>query len=235
MRNLVVLENVVKSYRMGRVDVFALRGVDFSGNRGETIGIAGPSGSGKTTLLNIIAGVDRPTAGNVLVNGQNVAYLSDRELDVYRRDFIGYIFQFFNLVPTLSSLQNVELPMVVKGTNSRDSSEKARALLRLVDMEGRAAHLPAELSGGEQQRVAIAVALANDPPLVLADEPTGELDSETGGRVIDTLFSSVHKTNKTLIVVSHDAGLLRKCRRVLTLRNGRILARTDSMQEPGVS
>jgi len=227
------LENVVKSYHMGRVDVFALKGVDLSVRRGEIVGIAGPSGSGKTTLLNIIGGVDRPTAGNVFVDGQNIAHLSGHELDAYRRDSVGYVFQFFNLVPTLTAQQNVELPMVLKSTPSRNARERARELLRLVDMANRASHVPAELSGGEQQRVAIAVALANDPPLLLADEPTGELDSDTGERVIQTLFALARKTSKTMIVASHDAGMLQRCHRVLNLRDGRVASIRDRGQELG--
>lgn len=226
------LENVVKSYHMGRVDVFALKGVDLSVRRGETVGISGPSGSGKTTLLNIIAGVDRPTAGNVFVDGRNVADLSGRELAEYRRDSIGYVFQFFNLVPTLTTQQNVELPMVLAAKPSHQSSERARELLRLVEMEDRAAHVPAELSGGEQQRVAIAVALANDPPLLLADEPTGELDSQMGEQIIETLFLSARELKKTVIAASHDVGLLRRCGRILRLRDGHIISNHAGEQIP---
>lgn len=232
MTEFMSLENVVKSYHMGRVDVFALKGVDLSVRRGETVGISGPSGSGKTTLLNIIAGVDRPTAGNVFVDGRNVADLSGRELAEYRRDSIGYVFQFFNLVPTLTTQQNVELPMVLAAKPSHQSSERARELLRLVEMEDRAAHVPAELSGGEQQRVAIAVALANDPPLLLADEPTGELDSQMGEQIIETLFLSARELKKTVIAASHDVGLLRRCGRILRLRDGHIISNHAGEQIP---
>lgn len=232
MTEFIYLENVVKSYHMGRVDVFALKGVDLSVRRGETVGVAGPSGSGKTTLLNIIAGVDRPTAGNVFVDGRNVADLTGAALASYRRDSIGYIFQFFNLVPTLTARQNIELPMVLAAAPAHQSRERASELLRLVEMDDRANHVPAELSGGEQQRVAIAVALANDPPLLLADEPTGELDSEMGEQLIETLFTSARELNKTVVAASHDIGLLRQCERVLRLRDGRIVPNHVGEQTP---
>lgn len=232
MTEFIHLENVVKSYHMGRVDVFALKGVDLSVRRGETVGVAGPSGSGKTTLLNIIAGVDRPTAGNVFVDGRNVADLTGAALASYRRDSIGYIFQFFNLVPTLTARQNIELPMVLAAAPAHQSRERASELLRLVEMDDRANHVPAELSGGEQQRVAIAVALANDPPLLLADEPTGELDSEMGEQLIETLFTSARELNKTVVAASHDIGLLRQCERVLRLRDGRIVPNHVGEQTP---
>ncbi len=216
------MESVVKSYLMGDVEVFALRGVDLAIEPGQVLGITGPSGSGKTTLLNLLGGIDRPTAGNILVDGRNVARFSDRQLDDYRRDVVGYVFQFFNLVPTLSARENVELPMVLRGHASPKPLDRAAELLKVVGLEGRARHLPRELSGGEQQRVAIAVALANDPPILLADEPTGELDSESGQKIIELLLQVAREMKKTTLLASHDERILARCDRVVRLRDGRI-------------
>ncbi len=218
----VTLESVTKSYLMGRVEVFALRGIDLEIRRGAILAISGPSGSGKSTLLNIMGGIDRPTAGNVVVAGKYVARLEGRELDEYRRDTVGFIFQFFNLVPTLTALQNVELPLTINPL-ATDIEGRAQELLSSVGLSERTRHLPQELSGGEQQRVAIAVALANDPPLLLADEPTGELDSQTGERVISVLLETCRKLGKTAVIASHDSGVLSRCDYLLSLHDGKIL------------
>lgn len=228
MNPFITLESVVKSYLMGNIEVFALRGVDMEIEREEIVGITGPSGSGKTTLLNVIGGIDRPTAGNVMIDRKNVTLLRGRELDEYRRDSVGYIFQFFNLVPTLNAQQNVELPMILRPDLAPEAENRAWELLHLVGLQERARHLPRELSGGEQQRIAIAVALANDPPLLLADEPTGELDSQTGKMVVRLLMNVVRDLGKTAIIVSHDPRLLRGCSRIRSLRDGRVV-KTDNI------
>lgn len=228
MTSDITLESVTKSYPMGRLEVLALRGVDMIIDAGSLVGVVGPSGSGKTTLLNILGGVDPPTAGNVLVFGKNVARMAPRELDAYRRESVGYVFQFFNLVQTLTAEQNVKIPMLLRGLNRDRSAERAHGLLSDVGLEGRAMHLPSELSGGEQQRVAIAVALANNPPLLLADEPTGELDSRAGEHVIQLLHEVARKSGRTTIIASHDPRLIGRCDVVYSLLDGRISEHRDS-------
>lgn len=227
MSPTIRLESVTKSYLMGTVEVLALRGIDLEINRGRVIGLMGPSGSGKTTLLNVIGGIDRPTAGNVFVEGNNIGHLDGRELDSYRCRTVGFIFQFFNLVPTLTARQNVELPTVIGGRSDDEIEERSLELLQLVGLENRQNHFPNQLSGGEQQRTAIAVALANDPPLLLADEPTGELDASTGEHMIGLLTRISRDLTKTVVIASHDSRLLRQCDGVLHLRDGRIVEGGD--------
>lgn len=225
----VRLESITKSYVMGTVEVLALRGVDIEIDRGRILGLMGPSGSGKTTLLNIIGGIDRPTAGNIFVEGLNVGHLDGHELDSYRCRTIGFIFQFFNLVPNLTARQNVELPTVLAGKSRTEIEERSHKLLQLVGLENRRDHLPNQLSGGEQQRTAIAVALANDPPILLADEPTGELDAETGEQMIGVLTRISRDLTKTVVIASHDDRVLRRCDRVLHLRDGRVVESRDAI------
>ncbi len=228
MTSAVRIESVSKSYLAGSVEVFALRGIDLEIEGGSIVGIMGPSGSGKTTLLNILGGIDRPTAGNVFVDGTNVGRLDGRDLDTYRCTGVGSIFQFFNLVPSLTARQNVEVPMVVARNSDDEVEARASNLLELVGLRDRDRRLPSELSGGEQQRVAVAVALANDPPLLLADEPTGELDSEAGEQVIGLIVRLSRELHKTVVIATHDGRLLGECDTVWSLRDGRIEGRRDS-------
>jgi len=218
---LVRLERAEKVYRLGEVDVPALRGVDLTVERGASLAIMGPSGSGKSTLLHLLGLLDLPTAGRVLWDGQDVTRLRPGELAELRGRHIGFVFQTFNLVPTLTALENVELPLVFIGVPPRARRARAAELLERMGLEGRARHKPRQMSGGEQQRVAIARALAPDPELVLADEPTGNLDSATG-RDILALLGEFNRQGKTLILVTHDPDAAATTRHTLRLRDGRI-------------
>lgn len=219
----IATKDVIKVYRTGKSEVIALRGLDMQVADGELVAVQGPSGCGKTSLLNLIGGIDRPTAGRIEVNRSNLVDLSDAELVRYRLERVGFIFQFFNLVPTLSAEENVELPMRLAAKGSSSRAKRTKELLELVGMTKRAVHRPDELSGGEQQRIAIAVALANDPPLILADEPTGELDTKTGQEVLDLFRRLNQDLGKTLVVVTHDTRVAHIAHRVLDIQDGKIL------------
>jgi putative ABC transport system ATP-binding protein len=212
---------VAKSFD-GKRKVTALEGIDLQVVRGEMLSIVGASGSGKSTLLNLIGGLDRPTAGEIRIDGRAIASLSDDELTRLRRDKIGFIFQFFNLLPSLNCLENVALPLHLKGIPKKKTSERARELLELVQLGHRLDHLPDELSGGERQRVAIARALAFDPPIVLADEPTGNLDSHTGAEILKLIHDLHQRLGATVLIVTHDAGVAGSCPRTVTLCDGRL-------------
>ncbi|MDI9620014.1 MAG: ABC transporter ATP-binding protein [Candidatus Nezhaarchaeota archaeon] len=214
--------DVTKVYRRGRVEVQALRSVSLQVKRGEIVGIMGPSGSGKTTLLNIIGGLDKPSSGRVFVDGVEITSLDEGKLAGYRLKRIGFVFQSYNLLPTLTALENVELPMALAGLPKAKRRERALKLLRMVGLEARAYHMPEELSGGEQQRVAVARALANNPSLVLADEPTGDLDS-TSARGLMGLIEHLNRENRqTFIIVTHDPLVAERCSSVYHIRDGRI-------------
>jgi len=214
----VVVDRVIKVYESGGQRVPALREVSLTVSEGEIVAIMGPSGSGKTTLLNLIGGIDKPTAGSVVVFGREVSSMGEEELRKYRLETVGYVFQQFNLIPTLTALENVLLPMQLAG---RPNRERARRLLASVGLEGKEDRLPEQLSGGEQQRLAIAVALANDPPLIIADEPTGELDIATGERVVRLLLEQ-RDAGKTVVMTTHDPRVARMADRVILLEDGRI-------------
>ncbi|HEY3317189.1 MAG TPA: ABC transporter ATP-binding protein [Coriobacteriia bacterium] len=221
-RSLVVLEDVVKTYRMGEVEVTALNHTDLVLDRGEFVVILGPSGSGKTTLLNLIGGIDSPSEGHVVVDGEDISRYGQRELTLFRRRKVGFVFQFFNLIPTLTARENVDFALELTrrhdGHAKRDSSE----LLSKVGLGERFDHFPYQLSGGEQQRVAVARALAKDPALILGDEPTGNLDFRTGKLVLSALHE-VHVTaGTTIVVVTHNQPLAQIADRVLHIREGRI-------------
>ncbi len=222
----VVCEDLIKIYKTGKIEVVALRGLNLSVDRGELRAIVGPSGSGKSTLINIIGGITKPSAGRVYVDGINIVSLPEKELVKYRRTKVGIVFQFFNLVPTLTALENVELPMVLAGIPRSKRKERARELLRIVGLEERMHHKPSELSGGEQQRVAIAAALANDPPLILADEPTGELDSTTGMQIAKLFKELNRELGKTIIIVTHDLAVARLADRISRIVDGVITKTT---------
>lgn len=219
----IVIKDLIKVYKTGKSEVIALRGLDCTIKGGEVLAIMGPSGCGKTTLLNIIGGLDRPTAGSVNLDGENLIDLDDAGLVRHRREKVGIVFQFFNLVSTLTARENVELPMRLAGKKGEHMKKRTDELLKLVGMEARADHRPGELSGGEQQRVGLAVALANDPSILLADEPTGELDSKTGHQIL-LLFKQLRdQFGKTIIIVTHDQRVGQIADTVMTIVDGRIL------------
>jgi len=218
---MVVLEHVSKRFE-GKRQVVALDDVSLTVPKGEMVSIIGPSGSGKSTLLNLIGGLDRASAGDVRVDGASLSALSDDELTRVRRDKIGFVFQFFNLLPTLTCLENVGLPLHLRGWPRQKVGARARELLTLVQLSHRMEHLPEELSGGERQRVAIARALSVYPPIILADEPTGNLDTHTGVEILG-LIRDLHKTlNTTVVIVTHDMNVAESCSRTIMLRDGRI-------------
>jgi putative ABC transport system ATP-binding protein len=220
---VIQVENLAKIYRLGKVSIPALRGISFNVTKGEFLVVMGPSGSGKTTLLNLIGAIDKPTSGRILIEGRDITTLGEGELTKLRRHKIGFIFQFYNLIPALTALENVELPMLMAGVSRKDASKRAFQLLEMVGLTERVSHLPDELSGGEQQRVAIARALANKPSVILADEPTGDLDTKTGMEVVQILYDTSKKENATVIVVTHDPMITEKADRILHMRDGNII------------
>jgi putative ABC transport system ATP-binding protein len=219
---MIELDRVTKRFA-GKRQVTALDGVSLSVPQGEMVSVIGPSGSGKSTLLNLVGGLDRPTEGEVRVGGEALAQLSDDELTRVRRDKIGFIFQFFNLLPTLSCLENVGLPLHLRGWPRAKVQDRATELLHLVKLENRTHHLPDELSGGERQRVAIARALSIYPPILLADEPTGNLDTHTGADIL-TLIRDLHtRLGSTVLIVTHDMKVAQSCDRTIALRDGSVV------------
>ncbi|RLI20182.1 ABC transporter ATP-binding protein [Candidatus Bathyarchaeota archaeon] len=222
MKTIVELENVRKAYRMGKVIVPALRGVSFEVREGEFLAVLGPSGSGKSTLLHLIGCLDRPDEGKIIIDGLDVLKLSDEELAELRLRKIGFVFQFFNLLPRLTAIRNVELPLLIAGVSDKEARERAMEMLRLVGLEARVNHRPTELSGGEQQRVAIARALINNPKIVLADEPTGNLDTKSGWEIVQLMKRLNEEEGQTFIVVTHDPHIAETADRILYLRDGQI-------------
>lgn len=223
---LVELRNVTKIYRLGDEEIRALDGISLDIERGEFISIIGPSGSGKSTLMHILGCLDSPTSGTMKLDGTDIHDASPRELAAIRNRKIGFVFQFFNLLPKLNVLQNVELPMVYSGLPARARRDRALQALRLVEMENRARHRPMQLSGGQQQRAAIARALVNDPKIVFADEPTGNLDSHTG-EVILELFRKLSQEGRTIALVTHDPEIAAVTPRRIEIRDGRISRTVD--------
>ncbi len=222
MRSLLEVRDIKKTYRMGKVLVPALRGVSFDVKAGEFLTIFGPSGSGKSTLLHLMGCLDRPDEGEIFIEGTNVLKLSDDKLAELRLTKIGFVFQFFNLLPRMTAVQNVELPLTIAGVSEREAKEKAKEMLRLVGLEARLNHKPFELSGGEQQRVAIARALINDPKIVLADEPTGNLDTKTGWEIVQLMKKLNEEKGQTFIVVTHDPQIAETAHRIVHLKDGLI-------------
>jgi ABC-type lipoprotein export system ATPase subunit len=220
---LVMLKDVVKDYKMGSHTVRALDRVNLTIDRGVMAAIIGPSGSGKSTLLNILGALDRPTAGEVVIDGARLNGLPEAELTAYRRQKVGFVFQEYNLIPNLSALENVMLPLEFAGVSPKAAERRARELLEAVGLGHRAGHRPNRLSGGEQQRVAIARALANDPPFVLADEPTGNLDTATGEQIVHLLKEFVLTRGKTVVIVTHDATIVAEADVQLPLKDGKII------------
>jgi putative ABC transport system ATP-binding protein len=222
---VILLRGVSKTFE-GKRKVTALDGIDLSIAKGEMASLVGPSGSGKSTMLNLIGGLDRPSQGEVELDGEPLSKLSDDELTRVRRDKIGFIFQFFNLLPTLSCLENVSLPLHLRGWPRKKVEERARELLDTVKLGARVDHLPDELSGGERQRVAIARALSVYPPILLADEPTGNLDTHTGAEILKLIHDLHDRLGATVLVVTHDKTVAESCPRTIQLRDGRLFADT---------
>lgn len=218
---VIKTEGLTKVYEMGAEQVHALRGVDLQIKKGEYVAIMGPSGSGKSTLMNLIGCLDTPSSGNYWLAGRLVSELDDDELAYIRNKEIGFVFQTFNLLPRATALHNVELPLIYNGTPAEERMEKAKKALQRVDLTERMNHKPNELSGGQRQRVAIARALVNSPSIVLADEPTGNLDSKTGEEIMG-LFANLHQQGNTIILVTHEHDIARHAHRVIFIRDGRI-------------
>jgi putative ABC transport system ATP-binding protein len=216
----IAVKDLIKVYRLGKVEVQALRGLSMSVKEGEVVSIIGPSGSGKTTLLNIMGGLDTATAGSVLVGDTQVTALSTSQLIDYRRKTVGHIFQTLNLIPTLTAAENVELPMIALGVGRSKRKDRVKEMLEIVGLTPRANHKPDELSGGEQQRITMAAALANDAPVILADEPTGELDTTNVKIVVDYLVKISRELGKTIVMVTHDPNVARQGDRILRIEDG---------------
>ena len=220
INNVITIEAIKKSF----ADVSVLRGIDLQIKSGERVGLMGPSGSGKSTLLNCICGIETVDEGEIRVDGENLGKLTSRELERLRREKVGYVFQSFHLLPTLNAFENVEFSAQLANISQKERKERVNELLKLVGMEHRANHLPDSLSGGERQRVAIARALIHNPKLVLADEPTGSLDTETGSKVLDLLESLSDEFNVSLLLVTHDKASTRICDRVITMQDGLLIS-----------
>jgi len=218
---ILVMERLCKSYELGTMELKVLRDIALTINNGDYVAIMGPSGSGKSTLLNMIGCLDRPTSGDYWLGGQNVSLLDDDQLSLIRGARIGFIFQSFNLINQLNVVENIEVPMYYQGYSEHESVERAIELAKMVGLGDRLDHRPSELSGGQQQRVAIARSLANDPLIILADEPTGNLDSESGSEILKILVD-LHLQGKTLIVVTHDEGIAENAGRIVEIFDGRI-------------
>ena len=218
---LIETVDLWKSYVMGSEQIHALRGVSLAIERGEYVAIMGPSGSGKSTLMNLIGCLDTPSRGSYLLNGKQVSQMHDNELARIRNEEIGFVFQTFNLLPRATALKNVELPLVYAGVAAGDREERARRALEKVELAGRVNHRPNELSGGQRQRVAIARALVNNPSILLADEPTGNLDSKTGLEIMD-VFKRLHQGGNTIVLVTHEADVAAYALRTIFLRDGRV-------------
>lgn len=216
---VIETHDISKMYRMGTEEIHALRSVSITIQRGEYVAFMGPSGSGKSTLMNIVGCLDTPTGGNYILNGKDVSRMSDNQLADIRNKEIGFVFQTFNLLPRATSLDNVALPLIYAGFNKSDREDKAMQALRSVGLESRAKHRPNELSGGQRQRVAIARALVNDPSIILADEPTGNLDSKTSHEIMD-LFEALYVKGNTIIMVTHEEDIARYAHRIVRLRDG---------------
>jgi putative ABC transport system ATP-binding protein len=226
---LIETDDLWKTYQMGDEEIHALRGVSLRIERGEYVAIMGPSGSGKSTLMNLIGCLDTPSRGRYLLNGKEVSEMNDNELARIRNEEIGFVFQTFNLLPRATALHNVELPLVYAGVSKKTRIERAKGALEKVELTSRMHHRPNELSGGQRQRVAIARALVNNPSILLADEPTGNLDSKTGIEIM-ALFERLHGSGNTIVVVTHEADIAAQAHRVISLRDGEVAR--DVLQTP---
>jgi len=219
---MIELKDVSKSYHMGELDISALDRVSLSVRQGEIIAIMGPSGSGKSTLMNVLGCLDRPTNGTYTFESREISAMTDDELAHVRNAKIGFVFQFFNLLPRFTALKNVEMPLIYSGVPARQRTERAIPVLEMVGLKDRMGHKPTELSGGQQQRVAIARALVNHPPLLLADEPTGNLDSRSGAEILNILVD-LNKQGVTVMIVTHDHDVAARCKRIINLKDGQVV------------
>lgn len=232
---IVVMDAVEKTYNSGAVRTTALRGVSLRVPRGEMLAIMGPSGCGKTTLLNCLSGLDTIDCGRILIEGTDLALMSDNDKTTYRARRMGFVFQFYNLLPVLSAIENVELPLVVSGVASREARERALAALEQVGLSDWQAHRPAQLSGGQRQRVTIARALVNQPAIVWADEPTGDLDSKTADEIMALMQRLNVEQRQTFVIVTHDAGIGARCHRIVHMHDGRIVGEEFPRRECSLS
>ncbi|MEX1022703.1 MAG: ABC transporter ATP-binding protein [Dehalococcoidia bacterium] len=220
--DIIRVQNLVKTYSTGEVEVPALRGVDLDVPTGQMVAIMGPSGCGKTTLLNCVSGIDEPTAGTITIEGTDLGTMNDDRKTEYRARRMGFIFQFYNLLPVLSAAENVELPLLVSGTRPAEARDRAMAMLDRVGLTAWATHKPAQLSGGQRQRVTIARALVNNPAIVWADEPTGDLDSQTADEIMALMQGLNREQQQTFVIVTHDPGIAQRCHRIVHMRDGLI-------------
>jgi len=218
---IIETQDLWKTYVMGSEEIHALRGVDIAIDKGEYVAIMGPSGSGKSTLMNLIGCLDTPTKGSYLLNEKQVSQMNDNELARIRNEEIGFVFQTFNLLPRATALHNVELPLVYAGVPAKERQDRAKEALRRVELDNRMSHKPNELSGGQRQRVAVARALVNNPSILLADEPTGNLDSKTGVEIM-ALFERLHQTGNTIVLVTHEADIADHAHRIIHIRDGKV-------------
>ena len=219
---IIQVSNLVKTYHTGEVEVQALRGINIDVPAGEMLAIMGPSGCGKTTFLNCVSGIDDVTSGNVVIEGTDLASLNDDRKTEYRAKRMGFIFQFYNLLPVLSAVENVELPLLVSGTAPAEARRRAAAMLERVGLGAWSGHKPAQLSGGQRQRVTIARALVNDPAIIWADEPTGDLDSHTADDIMSLMQQLNRDQGQTFVIVTHDPGIAERCHRIVHMRDGLI-------------
>ncbi len=220
--NIIELQKVTKIYKLDEVEVVGVKDVDLKIKKGEFVCIMGPSGSGKSTLLHLIGCLDKPTYGKIFIDGIDVSKMTEDELAEIRKNKIGFVFQFFNLYPTLNALENVELPMIIAEKDKEYRRKRAIELLKIVGMEKFKDHFPSELSGGQRQKIAIARALANDPPIILADEPTGNLDSKSGKEVME-IFKKLHEEGKTIVVVTHNKEVAEYSERIIYMKDGKVI------------
>ena len=223
---LIQLDSITRTYSMGSVEVHALRGIDLAIEHNDYLAVMGPSGSGKSTLLNILGCLDRPSSGRFRLADRDVSQLSDLELSRVRNAFVGFVFQTFNLLPRATALNNVETPLIYAGVRTRERRHRAKLAIERVGLDDRMHHRPSELSGGERQRVAIARALVNEPSLILADEPTGNLDSATGEEIMQIL-DDLHEAGNTILLVTHENHVAKRAKRRILMRDGQILPKTD--------
>ncbi|MEZ4523332.1 MAG: ABC transporter ATP-binding protein [Thermomicrobiales bacterium] len=231
---IIEARQVTKTYNTGKITVPALSGVDLAVQRGEMVAIMGPSGCGKTTLLNCLSGLDTIDAGEIYINGVDPSLLSDDERTEFRAKKMGFIFQFYNLLPVLSAVENVELPLLVSGVRQKAAREKALAALEQVGLVEWAHHRPSELSGGQRQRVTIARALVNDPAIVWGDEPTGDLDSQNASEIMELMRELNRRNNQTFVLVTHDRNIGAACDRIIRMRDGQIVANDENHQPPRI-
>ncbi len=220
-KDVIVTQNISKTYGKPPLQVYALRETNLHIKQGDYIAIIGPSGSGKSTLMNLLGCLDKPSSGNIIIDGSDVSTLNENELARIRREKIGFIFQKYNLIPTLNALENVELSMGFAGVDSQTRTKKAQELLEMVELSKRLTHKPSEMSGGEQQRVAIARALSNNPSIILADEPTGNVDTKSGDNIM-RILEEVNKRGETIIVVTHNMAIAQRAKRVLRIQDGEV-------------